>query len=237
LWQVEVVIVNGHDLDFDIFSVPPAYDCLLCGTRVSQALVAAQNVPPCPAVATAPTPPVGQQLPLPLGATGAGSLPSSLCTTCGQYPKAILSPQCLSCMVGAVPMPQPVPGVGTAIGSAILGAYYGNQPALGIPGPVVLRDDEADNVDGHDWERHPTTDTRICTRCEYQVSTERWMNGEYVYTCNVLEAAPAGKPTCTACRREMSEALDAYYGRDPVEAAKCADCRHGRKHDYSPLRY
>lgn len=41
-------------------------------------------------------------------------------------------------------------------------------------------------------------------------------------------ARPKIYPCCTRCRREMSPELDAYYGRDPYEAAMCDPCRRGR---------
>lgn len=36
--------------------------------------------------------------------------------------------------------------------------------------------------------------------------------------------APA-KPKCTACARELSAYLDAYYGKDEHQAKRCAGCR------------
>lgn len=35
---------------------------------------------------------------------------------------------------------------------------------------------------------------------------------------------------CFVCEKELVEALDKYWGKDPVEALKCSDCRYkGRK--------
>jgi hypothetical protein len=36
------------------------------------------------------------------------------------------------------------------------------------------------------------------------------------------------RPKCTTCKRELSKEMDAYYGKDPKEAAKCTPCRFGR---------
>lgn len=33
---------------------------------------------------------------------------------------------------------------------------------------------------------------------------------------------------CLGCDRELSPLLDAYYGKDPVQKAKCVDCRKGK---------
>jgi len=43
-----------------------------------------------------------------------------------------------------------------------------------------------------------------------------------------LPPKPAGR--CTQCKRELSATMDAYYGRDFDEAAKCSPCRAGRRH-------
>lgn len=37
-------------------------------------------------------------------------------------------------------------------------------------------------------------------------------------------AAPT-RPSCTACRTELSSYLDAYYGTDAEQAGRCARCR------------
>lgn len=34
---------------------------------------------------------------------------------------------------------------------------------------------------------------------------------------------------CTGCGLALSSYLDAYHGKDPIEAGKCSVCRHGRK--------
>jgi len=41
----------------------------------------------------------------------------------------------------------------------------------------------------------------------------------------VNKAAVPKKPVCTTCGRELSSTLDAYYGKDPEAAKKCASCR------------
>jgi hypothetical protein len=41
---------------------------------------------------------------------------------------------------------------------------------------------------------------------------------------------PTTKPArkCLQCGCELCEELDAYYGKDPIEAAQCTSCRLGR---------
>lgn len=48
---------------------------------------------------------------------------------------------------------------------------------------------------------------------------------ERIIYFDLVEGLPPTRPTCLDCGTTISSTMDAYYGRDPQEAARCSPCR------------
>lgn len=75
------------------------------------------------------------------------------------------------------------------------------------------------------WVVYRGLDYPYCGRCGPSAAQAfglayRLMND--VCPEDVVQVAPG---LCLSCSRELTPALDAYYGKDPIEGKKCMKCR------------
>lgn len=65
--------------------------------------------------------------------------------------------------------------------------------------------------------------------CECGLGKEGFMILRYAHWLQTGPTVPtaeaSARPKCIRCSKELSSTLDAYYGKDPMEARRCAKCR------------